>query len=312
VPQFTLVSPIENFQYSGSSSSPLVSVGIPTFNRPEGLRRTLQQITQQTYGNLEIIVSDNCSPAPDTENIVRQFMEQDARIKYYRQSENIGATNNFKFLLMLAKGDFFMWAADDDEWSQHFVSICANHMQSDVNSVMPHFTYSYRAQGRLHDCGILPDLSPENSRATNAANYLKNLRSNLFYGLHRRESLLQFLIEEGFDWYDCFFILRQIIQGNYRLVPDRLYCMGVDTPDYVVKPAQPKQGRLIEYCHFYHSCKNLFLGSSDLDATERSALISLLDNRIVQLIRKFEASHQPERVALDDAAILALLSTNQI
>ncbi len=33
-------------------STPLVSVGIPTYNRPDGLLRTIKQIASQTYGNL--------------------------------------------------------------------------------------------------------------------------------------------------------------------------------------------------------------------------------------------------------------------
>ncbi|MBK7374561.1 MAG: glycosyltransferase [Chitinophagaceae bacterium] len=45
-------------------TTPLVTVGIPTYNRPGGLERTLACITVQTYANLEIIVSDNCSADP--------------------------------------------------------------------------------------------------------------------------------------------------------------------------------------------------------------------------------------------------------
>ena len=100
---------------------PLVSVGIPTYNRPDGLRRTLECITGQTYKNLEIIVSDNCSPGPGTEAVVREFMARDSRIQYYRQGENKGPTFNFKFVLEKATGEYFMWAADDDEWESHFI-----------------------------------------------------------------------------------------------------------------------------------------------------------------------------------------------
>lgn len=77
--------------------NPLVSVGIPTYNRPEGLRRTLECITGQTYKNLEIIVSDNCSPGPVNEKVVREFMARDRRIRYFRQDENKGAGFNFRF-----------------------------------------------------------------------------------------------------------------------------------------------------------------------------------------------------------------------
>ena len=94
-----------------SGKQPLVSVGIPTYNRPEGLRRTLECITGQTYRNLEIIISDNCSPDPAVEQVTRSFMAQDARIQYFRQPENKGAAFNFKFVLEQATGEYFMWAA---------------------------------------------------------------------------------------------------------------------------------------------------------------------------------------------------------
>jgi glycosyltransferase involved in cell wall biosynthesis len=54
-------------------NEPLVSVGIPCYNRPEGLKRTLECITGQTYKNLEIIVSDNCSPDPEVERVGREY-----------------------------------------------------------------------------------------------------------------------------------------------------------------------------------------------------------------------------------------------
>ena len=101
--------------------NPLVSVGILTYNRPKGLRKTLECITGQTYKNLEIIVSNNCSPESDTDDVVREFMVIDPRIQYYRQAENKGQTFNFKFVFERSIGEYFMWAADDDEWEPLFV-----------------------------------------------------------------------------------------------------------------------------------------------------------------------------------------------
>ena len=105
-------------------NQPLVSVGIPTYNRPEGLRRTLECITGQTYKNLEIIVSDNCSRGPETEEVVREFMTIDSRIQYFRQDTNKGPSFNFQFVLEKAKGEYFMWAADDDQWEKDFIENC--------------------------------------------------------------------------------------------------------------------------------------------------------------------------------------------
>nr|WP_245926565.1 glycosyltransferase family 2 protein [Methanospirillum lacunae] len=103
---------------------PLVSIGIPTYNRPEGLRRTLECITEQTYKNLEIIVSDNCSRTQETEEIVREFMARDNRIQYFRQKENYGMAFNFKFVLEKSSGDYFMLASDDDLWDNSFIEKC--------------------------------------------------------------------------------------------------------------------------------------------------------------------------------------------
>ena len=105
-------------------SQPLVSVGIPTYNRPKSLRHTLECLTRQTYRNLEIIVSDNASPGNEVEAVVREFMAADLRIKYHRQPENRGIVPNYQFVLAQASGEFFMWAADDDEWDPCFVAHC--------------------------------------------------------------------------------------------------------------------------------------------------------------------------------------------
>jgi glycosyltransferase domain-containing protein len=101
---------------------PLVTVGIPTFNRPHGLRRTLECVTSQTYKNLEIIVSDNASPGAETDNVVQAISQYDDRIKYFRQPANMGANPNFKFVLDHAKGKYFMWFADDDSCGPAFIN----------------------------------------------------------------------------------------------------------------------------------------------------------------------------------------------
>ena len=108
---------------------PLVTVGIPTYNRPVGLERTLQCICGQTYANLEIIVSDNCSTDSEVLLIIKKYANQDHRIKYFVQQQNITIIPNFQFLLNNASGDYFMWAADDDFWDKDFIEVCVKGMQ---------------------------------------------------------------------------------------------------------------------------------------------------------------------------------------
>ena len=111
---------------------PLVSVGIPTFNRPDGLAATLSNIRRQTYQNLEIIVSDNASSDPRVSEIVCEAARNDSRISFYREPVNRGAKANFESVLAKSSGVFFMWAADDDAWSDEFIERCVGvHLASE-------------------------------------------------------------------------------------------------------------------------------------------------------------------------------------
>jgi glycosyltransferase involved in cell wall biosynthesis len=101
---------------------PLVTIGIPTYNRADGfLKDAVKSAMAQNYSNIEIIVSDNCSK-DNTAQVVQGF--GDSRISYHRHQENIGAENNFNFCLDQAKGDYFLLLHDDDLIDPDFVDAC--------------------------------------------------------------------------------------------------------------------------------------------------------------------------------------------
>lgn len=114
-------------------NEPLVSVGIPTYNQPEGLRRTLECILGQTYKNLEITISDNCSSNLEVERVGREYANKDLRVKYVRQEKNIGMLNNLEYVLKAAYGEYFMWAADDDFWDPRFISSLVTILQNNID-----------------------------------------------------------------------------------------------------------------------------------------------------------------------------------
>lgn len=92
-----------------------LSVGLPTYNRPEGLKRMLICLANQTYKNIEIIISDNCSTNKEVKLVINSFLKNDSRILFHQQEKNNGAINNFQYVLKNAKGKYFVWLADDDE-----------------------------------------------------------------------------------------------------------------------------------------------------------------------------------------------------
>jgi glycosyltransferase involved in cell wall biosynthesis len=101
---------------------PLVSIGIPTYNRAgRYLRECIKSAINQTYPSIEIIVSDNCS-TDGTAALVTIFA--DPRIRYFRHPKNIGANNNFNFCLEQANGEYFLLLHDDDLIDSDFVDTC--------------------------------------------------------------------------------------------------------------------------------------------------------------------------------------------
>lgn len=114
----------------------MVSIGIPTFNRLSGLKNALKCIREQTYSNLEIIVSDNCSPSDEVDQYMQMVTKDDPRVCYYRQSHNIGALANFEFVLTKATGKYFAWAADDDLCEHRFIEGIIDYMERDANIVL--------------------------------------------------------------------------------------------------------------------------------------------------------------------------------
>jgi glycosyltransferase involved in cell wall biosynthesis len=101
---------------------PLVTIGIPTYNRAnQYLRQALESARNQTYPNLDIIVSDNCS-TDGTDAFVSSIA--DTRIRYFKQNVNIGSTNNLNFCIRQAKGVYFLLLCDDDLIDNDFIETC--------------------------------------------------------------------------------------------------------------------------------------------------------------------------------------------
>jgi glycosyltransferase involved in cell wall biosynthesis len=110
---------------------PLVSIGLPVYNGARYLRQTLDSLVHQSFRHFEIIVSDNCS-TDETTAIFAEYAEKDSRIRYFKQKELINVRRNFEFVLMQARGQFFMWAASDDYLDLDWLRLLVPHVKEDT------------------------------------------------------------------------------------------------------------------------------------------------------------------------------------
>ena len=100
---------------------PLVSVGLPCYNRPESLKRAIECILNQTYTNLEIIISNDASPNPAIKPMLDEYAAKDKRIRLFHQPVDLNCYGNYDFVLSQATGEYFMYAQDDDLWEPEFI-----------------------------------------------------------------------------------------------------------------------------------------------------------------------------------------------
>ena len=102
-------------------SDPLVSICIPTYNRAEGLRRTLAAIRGWTYGRLEVLVSDNGS-TDHTERVGREAEAADPRVRYVGHPDGLGLYGNHNFCSENTTGDFLSIIHDHDQHDSTLVN----------------------------------------------------------------------------------------------------------------------------------------------------------------------------------------------
>lgn len=97
-----------------------VGIGMPVYNGGPLLEQAIRCILAQTYPDFDLLISDNCS-TDGTSELCLAFARSDSRIRYVRQSKNIGAEANFRYVFTQSAGDYFMWAAADDLRSADFL-----------------------------------------------------------------------------------------------------------------------------------------------------------------------------------------------
>jgi glycosyltransferase involved in cell wall biosynthesis len=184
---------------------PRVTVGIPTYNRPRGLAKTLARVTAQTYPNLEILVSDNCSPDElAVRDAVAPFLKHDPRICFHRQSTNLGSIGNFHYLLQQAKGEYFCWAADDDEIDATYIETLVQALRQNPGASVS--MTGYTVDDVISDPPIFLDLTKYLYGLQGETPFLRLQRyirqpdhlgkSRLVWGLFRRTDILR-------SFHDC-------------------------------------------------------------------------------------------------------------
>lgn len=130
-------------QPATDSDKPLVSVIVPTHNRPYMLRETIQSILDQTFRDFEIIVVNDAGQ--DVSNVIASF--NSSRITYLTHTQNKGLAASRNTGIRAAKGKYIAYLDDDDVYYPSHLETLVSHLESTDCHIA--YTDSYQANQKL-------------------------------------------------------------------------------------------------------------------------------------------------------------------
>lgn len=96
-----------------SKTKPLITAVIPTYRRPQLLKRAVLSALNQTYPHVRVCVYDDAS-GDNTREVMEELMQQDSRVFYYEHSKNVGPFDNFELGVTQVSTPYFSVLSDDD------------------------------------------------------------------------------------------------------------------------------------------------------------------------------------------------------
>lgn len=122
-----------------TSLQPLVSVIVPTHNRPDMLKDALQSILDQTFQDFEIIVVNDAGT--DVSDVIAGF--DSTKILYLQHATNKGLAAARNTGINAAKGKYIAYLDDDDRYYPNHLETLVSHLEKTGNQVA--YTEAHRA-----------------------------------------------------------------------------------------------------------------------------------------------------------------------
>jgi glycosyltransferase involved in cell wall biosynthesis len=150
----------------------MISVIIPTYNRPNLIGRSLESVLGQTFKELEIIVVDG-SNNDETRRIISRYSDQ--RINYLK-IKNISAAHSRNIGIHYAKGDYVSFNDDDDIWCDDKIERQLAHFKDKVSTRVVYSTFCKTIGKRTRK-------SPDRTVLTKCGNIFDEVLTRNFVGL---------------------------------------------------------------------------------------------------------------------------------
>jgi len=262
--------------------SPLVSILIPTFDRPHYLGEAIDAALAQTYRHLEVLVFDN-GTLEETLSVARQATKRDQRVRFQRNERNLGMSANFNALADAARGEFVVVIGDDDRLLPEFVARLVVAMEPSVRVAFSN-QYLIDASGRrlerrtrTHARRYGRDNLPA-GKVKNAEVAAWQLSIPISASLLRTADLRRFRFREDLNTADAeFFIRLAQEEGSFCFVPDYLM-------EYRVHPDSETAGGL--WSEQLVECLTPYQVGPEIEPFKRQFLAPMVVNAVSRSLQR--------------------------
>lgn len=219
-----------------------VAIGLPVYNGANYLAAALDSIIAQSFGDFDLLISDNAS-TDETEEICRAYARRDQRIRYIRQPQNVGAAANYNLLAHMSESPYFKWAAHDDLLAPGFLAACVEVLDRDPTVVLasPASTlidetgaplpYSAERGGMIDSMDVCWPVLPEKNDGLTALDPTERFKAVMLtmvmcveiFGLMRRSAVMRTSLHGPFGGADKVLLAQMSLLGRFWLGEETLF-----------------------------------------------------------------------------------------
>jgi glycosyltransferase involved in cell wall biosynthesis len=198
-----------------------VSIAVPAYNCEKYISQSLDSLLAQSYGDFELVISDNAS-TDGTEEVCRRYVSMDKRVRYIRRTENIGGPGNFRYVFSQCSGAYHKWSTADDFWHPSFLAEAVTVLDSrpDVVLCYPKTRLIDAGGAILSDYDDRLDLEDDSPRVRFRELYQRIGLCNAHLGLIRRTAMQQTGLIAAHKASDVDFLGELALLGKFKLLPD--------------------------------------------------------------------------------------------
>ena len=200
---------------------PLISIVFPVYNAPEEyLRRAIESIRGQIYGNWELCISDDCSTEPHVVKVLNEYTALDERIHVVRRTENGHISASSNSAIALANGEWICLMDHDDLLAEHALAVAAIALARTPRAALLYSDEDHISEDdERSDPYFKPDFDPLLILGQNYFSHLCMLRADLV----RKVGGFRLGVEGSQDWDLVLRVLEQIDPSQVVHVPHILY-----------------------------------------------------------------------------------------